>query len=472
MRVRLSKPFTLQQIASVVQGPLFIGSEPKQLIAPDTLTTDSREVMPGDLFAAPTGVQTDDLRFAKEALERGAAVVIARPSDGIRELFPRIECEPLTALSRLAAAISHTVPHKTVAVTGSVGKTTTRRMIATLLSKRFLTWENPENYNNLLGNSLSLITMPGDTEWLISECGMNAPGEIAPLSLLLHPDIAVITNIGVSHIGNMGSRSAICQEKLSITRGMNGGTLCYTADDSLLRRNVPQSAVAVSAEHTDVPFHPAGVRLHTSGTHFDFVTPNGIVHDLFLSVPGRQMLSCACLALTVANLTGVDDDAMRQGLAEFRQTKKRQYIHSIGNTVIIDDTYNASPDSMAAALETLRMYAGVQRGAVIAVLGDMLELGAFSASCHRAVGETFARGGITHLFAIGNRAKDYASGACHGGMAPKRIRAYSADTLPECIAGAVFPLLNGGGTVLVKGSRGMKMERIIPPLLHMIEGAE
>ena len=222
MRIKLGRPLLLKQIAQDAECTLLFSDEDPCLSAVDHLTTDTREILPGDLFVALKTEKDDGNRYLAEAVKRGASVLMIDRAAYHDELPGCLLTAENTweALRRFAVTESRKIPHKTIVITGSVGKTTTRHLTATVLGETFRVHVSHENYNNLLGTCLTLLSMPHDTEYLIAEVGMDAPGQISVMSRCLAPDLAVITGIGISHLEKLKSQDAICRAKLEILDGM------------------------------------------------------------------------------------------------------------------------------------------------------------------------------------------------------------------------------------------------------------
>ena len=421
-------------------------------------SNDSRSVKPGQLFVALEGVR-DGHDFIPAALAAGAAVVLCSHSGGD---FPAIVVKDTRkALGDIAREERKRLNVKVVGVTGSVGKSTTKEMIVGILSQKYRTGKTPVNHNNDIGMPMAILALPEDTEVAVLEMGMNHFGEMAYLTSIAAPDIAVITNIGTMHIEHLGSREGILHAKLEILQGLRpGGHLIYNGDEPLLW-NLRGSGS--TAPHYFGLENPAcdvkgSVRQEAEGCTELAVTAGEESFQVCLPVEGRHFVSDALAAVAVARLLEVPVEGIRQGLAGFRSMEGRQEIYEAGGYTIIRDCYNAGPESMAASLTVL----GKKNGRRIAVLGDMLELGVCTQAEHYRVGR-IAAGKCDLLLALGKNAGRVVNGAITGGMRP--VDAMAFDSAPELVR-VLRAKARPGDIILFKGSRGMKMEQVLDQFLE------
>ena len=421
-------------------------------------SNDSRSVKPGQLFVALEGVR-DGHDFIPAALAAGAAAVLCSHSGGD---FPAIVVKDTRkALGDIAREERKRLNVKVVGVTGSVGKSTTKEMIVGILSQKYRTGKTPVNHNNDIGMPLAILALPEDTEVAVLEMGMNHFGEMAYLTSIAAPDIAVITNIGTMHIEHLGSREGILHAKLEILQGLRpGGHLIYNGDEPLLW-NLRGSGS--TAPHYFGLENPAcdvkgSVRQEAEGCTELAVTAGEESFQVCLPVEGRHFVSDALAAVAVARLLEVPVEGIRQGLAGFRSMEGRQEIYEAGGYTIIRDCYNAGPESMAASLTVL----GKKNGRRIAVLGDMLELGVCTQAEHYRVGR-IAAGKCDLLLALGKNAGRVVNGAITGGMRP--VDAMAFDSAPELVR-VLRAKARPGDIILFKGSRGMKMEQVLDQFLE------
>lgn len=421
-------------------------------------SNDSRSVKPGQLFVALEGVR-DGHDFIPAALAAGAAAVLCSHSGGD---FPAIVVKDTRkALGDIAREERKRLNVKAVGVTGSVGKSTTKEMIVGILSQKYRTGKTPVNHNNDIGMPMAILALPEDTEVAVLEMGMNHFGEMAYLTSIAAPDIAVITNIGTMHIEHLGSREGILHAKLEILQGLRpGGHLIYNGDEPLLW-NLRGSGS--TAPHYFGLENPAcdvkgSVRQEAEGCTELAVTAGEESFQVCLPVEGRHFVSDALAAVAVARLLEVPVEGIRQGLAGFRSMEGRQEIYEAGGYTIIRDCYNAGPESMAASLTVL----GKKNGRRIAVLGDMLELGVCTQAEHYRVGR-IAAGKCDLLLALGKNAGRVVNGAITGGMRP--VDAMAFDSAPELVR-VLRAKARPGDILLFKGSRGMKMEQVLDQFLE------
>ena len=421
-------------------------------------SNDSRSVKPGQLFVALEGVR-DGHDFIPAALAAGAAAVLCSHSGGD---FPAIVVKDTRkALGDIAREERKRLNVKVVGVTGSVGKSTTKEMIVGILSQKYRTGKTPVNHNNDIGMPMAILALPEDTEVAVLEMGMNHFGEMAYLTSIAAPDIAVITNIGTMHIEHLGSREGILHAKLEILQGLRpGGHLIYNGDEPLLW-NLRGSGS--TAPHYFGLENPAcdvkgSVRQEAEGCTELAVTAGEESFQVCLPVEGRHFVSDALAAVAVARLLEVPVEGIRQGLAGVRSMEGRQEIYEAGGYTIIRDCYNAGPESMAASLTVL----GKKNGRRIAVLGDMLELGVCTQAEHYRVGR-IAAGKCDLLLALGKNAGRVVNGAITGGMRP--VDAMAFDSAPELVR-VLRAKARPGDIILFKGSRGMKMEQVLDQFLE------
>jgi len=346
-----------------------------------------------------------------------------------------------------------------VAVTGSVGKSTTKEMIAAVLSSTFKVSRTPANHNNDIGMPMAILSMPLDTEVAVLEMGMNHFREIAYLSGIAHPDIAVIINIGTMHIEYLGSQIGIRQAKMEIVEGMSpNGMLLLNGDDTLLRcldQKPPQRITYFgSSEGCNVQAFDVAQQ----GDKLCFRVEAGKLNfPVELSLEGEHYVGDALAAIAVALKLAVPSDRITESLAAFRNMSGRQEIFQAGEYTIIKDCYNAGPESMAAALGVL----GNRPGRRIAVLGDMLELGDCAQAEHYKVGRIAAEK-ADMVFAYGPFAGRVIDGTITGGMPESKCRAFDdRDEMAAALKRAVKP----GDVILFKASRGMHLELVLEAFL-------
>ena len=410
---------------------------------------DTRTIQPGQLFVVLQGAR-DGHNFIPAAMDKGAAAVLCSRKVGD---YPAIYVEdPRKALGDIARAELERIGAKVVAVTGSVGKSTTKEMIATVLASTYRVAKTPANHNNDIGMPMAILEMPTDTEVAVLEMGMNHFREIAYLSDIAHPDVAVIVNIGTSHIEFLGTQEGIRKAKLEITEGMDArGMLLLNGDDTLLRyldQKPPQRITYFGlSEGCDLQ----GFDARQEGERLRFRAEAGKLSlSVEMELEGLHYVTDALAAVAVGLKLGVPSERISQSLAGFRNLAGRQEIFQAKGCTIIKDCYNAGPESMAAALGVL----GNRPGRHIAVLGDMLELGDCAQAEHYKIGRIAAEKADL-VFAYGPHAKRVIDGTITGGMPVNKGRAYlDQEELAAALKAAVKP----GDVILFKASRGMHLE--------------
>ncbi len=546
------RDFTVKEIAEAAGGRLVCGCG--NMIV-NNICTDSRIAGPGDLFICLIGEKNDAHKFLPQVIERDCRAVLvsdieqakaaiaeisgrgdlgvcsdncldgSESASAVRSCGHTAKCEygcpadmgvavilvenTTVGLQNLASYYLGTLPLKAkIAVTGSVGKTSTRDMMYAIANSQYKAAKNLKNYNNWFGLPLSILAFPPDTEVCVLEMGMDNFGQIENLARIVRPDIALITNIGISHIENLGSREGILRAKLEVTSFFDeNSTLIVNADCDLLSpqsqilradqeekhyglmsaasdgqaASVNQSAAsdgdaALGTMNSDssaallasATFAPP-VADYTISDICDF-GDKGIEYTLEtlqetvrvrLPLPGAHNAMNASLAIAAASLIGISPAAAAQALEDAKLTEKRLAIKESQGIKVIDDTYNACPASVMSAITTLMNTEGEEKGGrKIAIIGDMYELGQETENGHRQVGEFAAESGLDLLIAVGDFARNYVAGA--GGHMPTENILYFPEKaeLIECLP----EIVHAGDVVLVKASRGMKMEEIVQAL--------
>lgn len=426
------------------------------MVAIDRVSTDSRTTKPGDLFVALRGDNFDGHDFLEKAIAAGAAAAIVEdwceentPSD-----FALLSVrDTLAAYQSLAANYRKSLSLEVIGITGSNGKTSTKDFTASILGRSHRVTKTEGNFNNHVGLPRTILEAARGDEFGVWELGMNHPGEIAALAKIASPDAAIITNIGVAHIEFMGSRDAIAQEKGALAEAVHSnGFVILNADD-------PFSVSIAKRTKARVIF--AGINSGTVRAVDINQTPNGSEFTIIegahrtraqLPVPGLHMVQNAMLGVAAGRAFGISLEECAAGLASAPLTKARLQIRDVHGVQFIDDSYNANPDSMKAALRTLVELPG--EGKRIAVLGEMFELGPESERGHREVGETAATLGIDHLIAIGSEI--LAESARKAGL-EKSAFAHDQTQAANLLSGIVAT----GDFVLIKGSRSARTERVL-----------
>jgi UDP-N-acetylmuramoyl-tripeptide--D-alanyl-D-alanine ligase len=421
---------------------------------------DSRDVEPAMLFVALRGEHTDGHRFVGDALRRGAAAALISadvaevPADAVLIRA----ADTLLGLQRLGRALRDRRPLRVVGITGSVGKTSTKEMTALVLAERFETARSPENWNTEIGVPLVLANLPETAEIAVLEMAMRGPGQIRELVDIARPEIGVVTAVGESHMDFFETREQLAAAKGELVEGLPpDGVAVLNADDPLAMGLAGRGPARVmtfgfgGADVTARDIHPRP----GEGSAFVLRIP-GDEAPVALAVPGRHAIRNALAAAAVGASLGVAAAAIARGLGAARAMANRLEVLRLGGAVVINDVYNSSPRSVAAALDVMDELPGRPR---IAVLGDMRELGSLSTEAHRGVGGDVARRGIDVLIALGPLAAELAGAAGAAGV-PRVV--HTIDPV-EALA-ALRHEIRPGAVVLVKGSRALAMEQIVDGL--------
>jgi UDP-N-acetylmuramoyl-tripeptide--D-alanyl-D-alanine ligase len=422
------------------------------------ISIDSRTVEPGDLFWALRGTRHDAHAFVPDAIDRGAAAVVVDRQQSVNSSVPAIAVsDTLDALWNFAR--SHRQHHqaRVVGVTGSVGKTTTREMIHTVLDGSLSSVRSRKNFNNHIGLPLSILDIDSQHEAAILELGASRPGEIRDLTGIAQPEIGVLTNVGSAHLEGFASEEGVLAEKLSLIESLPTDGLAVLPGDDLRVANATKHVTCRTSFFGETP--DCDVRTTYVESRHDQLRFRVDQLDFSMSVGGRHYLVSALATIAVAREFGISDKTTRQQLASFEPIPGRCSTECVGEWTIIDDSYNASPDSMAAACDLLCGWKN--QGRRIFIAGDMLELGEASDRLHFEFGRMIAESGIEHLVVCGQFAESVAAGATTLGMPASAVESH-ADV--ETVIDRLPHTLQPNDVLLVKGSRGMQMERIIHEL--------
>ena len=459
---------TLGEILQAVDGTL-LGPEHDLNICVDSVSTDSRKIREGALFIPLTGERFDGHAYINMALEAGAAgCFTARERDSyLPGKFYIKVASPLRALRDLAAYYRTKFDIPVIGITGSVGKTTTKDMVAAVLGTKYNVLKTEGNFNSREGMPLTLLRLNSSHEIAVIEMGMSQAGEIDYLSKAARPDVAIITNIGDAHVENLGSRENILKAKCEIFNHLKpDGLAILNGDDELLtalRASLPFARVFCGYEDS-CDYQACDVRTDEAGHILCRGRTPQREYDMEIPALGRHMAYPALMAAAVGERFGLTGEEILQGILQFAPTKMRMdVIHRADNITILNDTYNANPQSMRAAIGVL---ADSKAPFKMAVLGDMFELGSLAPMLHAGVGEYLGRAGIHCLVAVGELAQHIADAAEKAGV-PAVFRC------PD--KGAAIPVLKDtvrpDCTVLVKASRGMAMEELVDYLKRITSEA-
>jgi len=429
------------------------------------ISIDSRSIDKGNLFVAIPGERFDGHQFVKQGAEKGAkAAVIDKnkrhiiDQETLNKMAMILVEDTKKALRDMASWHRRKFDIPTVAVTGTNGKTTTKDMIAQILSSRFKVLKSPKSYNNLVGVPLSLFQLNSHSEALVIELGMSSPGEIAVLTRISNPGIGVITNVGPAHLESMQSVEKIAQAKFELPDNMSSPrTLILNADDRILAKRIKQKKkderVISFGIEKKADFIADRIELNGDGYISFRINKELIVN---LSLLGIHNVYNALAAFAVGSLLDVDPQKIKQKLEKYTSSELRMELVQIRDIRIINDSYNANPVSVEKALETLKKIKTPARK--IAILGDMLELGEKASDFHIEVGRKVAQCGVDLLLVVGELARFIGKGAKEAGMSHHNILTFENN---QQISFYLLEKLKEGDLVLVKGSRKMKTEEVV-----------
>ena len=428
----------------------------------DCVCTDTRKITDGCLFIAIKGENFDGHDFAAKAIESGAEAVIVEKDCGLGNRQILVE-STRQALLDLAGYYRSLFNIPVVGITGSVGKTTTKEMTHAVMSVKYNTLKNEGNLNNEIGVPLTLFRLDKTHEAAVIEMGMSGFDEISRMTKAVRPDVAIISNIGVSHIEHLGSREGILKAKLEILHGMKeDAPVILNADDDMLITVRPGAhpVIYYGIENENCLLKASDITSKENETEM-IASFSGGSGRVSLPFPGRHNIYNALAATAAGTVFGIEPEDAFEALKNYVPAGMRQRINKKFGMTFIEDCYNASPDSQAAALAVLGEMKGGRR---IAVIGDMLELGAVSKDAHYGVGTKAAENKIDAVFTYGERSLETARGAKDGNVA--LVKSFSDKTE---LSDALADYLEQGDSVLFKASRGMKLEDVIYSLYEKLE---
>jgi UDP-N-acetylmuramoyl-tripeptide--D-alanyl-D-alanine ligase len=449
---------TLEKIASWTGGEASGSAEIRGV------STDTRTIQKGSLFVPISGENFNGHHFAEKALENGAAAALwGKKETPPPENLPVVYVDDtLHALQDLAKNYLASIPAKVIGITGSNGKTTTKDMVASVLGTTYKVQKTIGNYNNHIGLPLTVLALEEDTEIVVLEMGMSGRGEIELLSRIAEPEAAIITNIGESHLQDLGSREGISEAKFEITAGLKkNGTLIIPGEEPLLTEKTARSGFHVvtfgQADTND--YHPLASEQQKDGTHF---TVNQEPDErFFIPVLGSHNIHNALAAMAAARQFDVPAESIKKGLKLLTVTGMRtELVEGTNGVTVINDAYNASPTSMKAAVRLLQDLEGYRKK--IVVLADMLELGENEDTFHFETGESIDPGKIDCVFTFGQLGRKIADGAAVH-FPEDRVAAY--EDKQELIR-ALQEKTADGDIILVKGSRAVKLEEVVEAVIQ------
>lgn len=463
-----NKTIFVKDILSICNAELVIGNKDEIC---DNFSKDTRTIKSGDVYIGIKGEKFDGNLFYLDAISKGAKVCILQDIDVDLEkvkIYNNITiikvADTIKALQEIAKYKRSLYNIPVVAITGSVGKTSTKDIIARVLEEKFNVLKTEGNLNNHIGLPLTILKLKNH-EALVVEMGMNNLGEISVLTNIAKPNVAVITNVGTSHIGNLGSRDNILKAKLEILEGLSqDGVLVINKDNDLLKKwyeeNIKKINYKVKTygikEKSD--FTGYNITAKEDGSKYK-IDINNNTYDVEIKIGGEHFVLNSLCAISVASIFKIPMNKIINGILNFELTKNRMEIKSKEGITIINDCYNANYDSMKAALDFLGTNKNNRK---IAILGDMLELGEFSKELHKKVGIEVSKNKIDILITVGDNSRDISSSAKNCGMQKDNIFNFSNNI--EAI-NKIKNIMRENDIILVKASNGMKFKEIVDEIL-------
>lgn len=452
---------TLKQLASMISVKNEI--EPFENLFINGVCIDTRKLEKGNLFIPFIGQNTDGHQYVEKAIEQGAAAALWQSNvPNPPEHLPILIVEDtLEAIQQLAKSYLNQLNVKVIGITGSNGKTTTKDMVANLLSLEYKVQKTEGNYNNHIGLPFTILQLQEDTEIAVLEMGMSARGEIEFLSKLANPDAVIITNIGESHLLDLGSREGIAEAKLEIITGLKrNGYIVYLGDEPLLRNQLQHydgnATIHTFGRASNNTLYPTQITTSDTGSFFKV---NGHDEEYFLPVLGTHNIMNALSAMLMANHFDISYSKLNDGFKKLKLTNMRmELVEGANGEKIINDAYNASPTSMKAAIDLVSDLPGYEQK--ILVLGDMLELGPKEEEFHYEIGKSLNPEKINHVFTFGQLANHIANGAKEV-LPADNVFAFSDKA---SLINELKKYTKSRTLVLVKASRGMKLEEVVAGL--------
>ncbi len=431
---------------------------------------DSRKIEngTGTMFVALKGDNTDGHNYIEKAVENGAVCVLCQRDPMGRSAL--VADDTLKVLGDIARGFKEKIKtlEYTFAVTGSVGKTTTKEFMASVFGTVYKTHKTEGNFNSVIGLPLTVLEMEEDVQAAVFEMGMSGFGEIESMVNVAHPDGAIITNIGTSHMEMLGSRENILKAKLEITKNFtNDCVLVLNGDDSLLQKESENAVIykriysAVFNENAD--YIGKNITFSSEGLSYDIYikSEDRTVENIKIPALGMHNVYNSLAVFALAYTFGINEENIKTGLLNYKTTGMRQKIYDVDKYTVIADCYNASPESMRASTSTLASLAKGKNVKCHAVLGEMRELGAASSALHRQVGAEAYKNGVDFLYLWGTNAKKIADGALDEGMNPECVFTFSDGCSYDELTSAVKSNLSDGDMIMFKASRAVKLEEAI-----------
>jgi UDP-N-acetylmuramoyl-tripeptide--D-alanyl-D-alanine ligase len=447
MRIALKIPLKLDEIVSNTS----LTRNFSKNCEINAICTNSKEAMPGDLFIALTGENHNGEDYTNEARKRGSFILSS--NDMTAEI---IASDTSLALLEIAAFYKTKLKklRKTIAITGSVGKTTTKNILSDMLSSFANTHATEGNYNNLIGVSYTILSASCDCEYLVTEIGMNHKNEISTISKAIKPDIAIITNIGTAHIGNLGSREMIANAKLEILDGMKKEKLIVPYGEPLLIGEA-RYTVGINCSDAQCTLNTKETKINSSS--FDITYSGNEIKNVSTKIGGEHNLLAIANAVAVLDILDFSKEDIRKAIASINSQAVRGRFIQIGNISIFDDAYNSSLESVIADFKLLSMEISMVK---TCVLGDMLELGKQTEKMHIHLGEMAYKYGFKKMYLFGVYSPFIAKGAMDCGMPPEKIFINTDITAPKTTAEQILKNYTSGEIILFKASNKLNINRI------------
>lgn len=454
----------VKDILNITKGNLIVGKRDEIC---ENFSKDTRTIQKGDIYIGIKGEKFDGNQFWKQALDNGAKGVIVQDVGFTNEERERYANKIIIKVENTLEALYKIAQYKrslynmpVIAITGSVGKTSTKDLISSVVQTKYKTLKTEGNNNNNIGLPFTILKLK-DHEAMVIEMGMNHFGEVSLLTNIAQPTISVITNIGTSHIGNLGSRENILKAKLEILEGMKEPKIVINNDNDLLHnwyeKNKNNLEIHTYGIENESEFVAEDIKSQENSSNFNVKIEDKNV-EIKVPIGGNHFVYNALCAVAVGKLLQINDSEIKKGIAEFELTKKRMEIKQLENgAVLINDSYNASYESMKSSIEYLRNYTGKRK---IAALGDMFELGEYSRELHKKVGIEVAKNNIDLLLCVGNDAKYIIEGAKE---INNNIRTELLENNEELLL-RLIKELKEGDILLVKASNATKFYEICQKL--------
>ena len=446
MRIKLDTPLLLQDIAKIIRGECNLHIN----VFIEYIATDSREIERNDLFIAIKGKRHNGESYIDEVIKSGGFTL-----SSIRHKSDIYHPDTITALGTLASFVNKNLPYilYRVGITGSVGKTTTKEFLKSILSQKYSVHASDKNFNNEIGLPISLLSSKNEHEVLLMELGMNHLGEIARLSKYLSPNIGIITNIGTAHIGYLGSREGIAKAKLEITEGMTDGILIIPYDEPLLVTQKRTLTFSTSNRDADCCL------LENNDGELLFFYKNDLFCKFSFAIMESQYRYCLANALAAAVTMGLNEADVLKGISVITKDNIRQKIIELDNLFFYTDFYNASRESVLACIEAAKsIYPGKVKNLL---LGDILELGNMSDEIHYEIGRSILRKDFNNLFLFGNKITAIREGAASVGFPLNKIHVNNDISSPLTTAQQIREHCKKSEMIFMKASRAIGLERVL-----------